>query len=102
MSDVSGDAVILGLAQDRCGNQSEHVAASESAYVAAAAAAAVVVELYIASAAVVAVAVVAAAAACVRIPFPAALSAQSLPYHDHPVRIWARRDARFPSLASSH
>jgi hypothetical protein len=100
---MRAEVATLGLAQDRCGGQSETVAASESVYVIVA----VVVELYNASvaaaAAVVVVAAVAAAVACaVSILFPADLSARSLLCHVHPARTWARRDARFQSLASSH
>jgi hypothetical protein len=101
---MRAEVATLGLAQDRCGGQSETVAASESVYVIVA----VVVELYNASvaaaAAVVVVAAVAAAvvACAVSILFPADLSARSLLCHVHPARTWARRDARFQSLASSH
>lgn len=98
---MSAEAAIAGLAQDRCGDQSDYVVSSESAYVVAA----VVVELYNASAvvavAVAPAAVVPAAVCAVSIPFPAP-SARSPLCRVHLARTWARQDATFPSLASSH
>jgi hypothetical protein len=84
MSVVSAEAATVGLAQGRCGDQSDYVVSSESAYVVVA----VVVELYNASAAAAAVApaaVVPAAVCAVSIPFPAP-SARFPLCHVHPAR----------------
>jgi hypothetical protein len=97
MRGTSAEAAIVGLAQDRYGDRSEYVAASESAYVAVA----VVVELYNASAAAAAVVVVVVACAIMRIPTPAP-SAQFPLSRVHLARTWVHWDARFPSLAPSH
>ena len=103
---MKAEVATLGLVQDRCGDRSENVAASDSSYVVVAVAAglynASVAAAAAAAAAVVVVAVVAAVACAVSILFPADLSARSLLCHVHPARTWARRDVWFQSLASIH